>query len=75
MELLFFLAYHNSLENYIKALVNERHSGYSHNFGLDSAFCWADTIEGHDYWRDLDDKFCQWVGYYDYCWGNKGLEK
>ena len=25
--------------------------------GIDCAFCWADTIQGHDFWSKIDDEW------------------
>lgn len=40
--------------DYVKRRINNIHSSEPINFCL----CWADTREGHEFWRELDSKYC-----------------
>lgn len=58
-----FLQKHDALETYKRAIY-DWHSRKLHSFEfypLDTAFIWAYTSEGFEYWKSLDEK---WNAYY-----------
>lgn len=54
-----FLTSKNLLERF-NELVCEHFKGTNYNgsfLGIGGAFVWENTIEGHDFWKDLEDEF------------------
>jgi hypothetical protein len=58
-----FLQKHDALEAFKRAF-KDQHSRNLHSseyYPLSTAFIWAYTSDGHEYWKSLDDK---WNAYY-----------
>lgn len=57
-----FLQKHNALEAYkraFKATIGRRGISTNEYTPLGGSFVWACTPEGHEYWKSLDEKWCQ----------------
>lgn len=55
-----FLQKNNALKAYKRAFYawHDRKLRPSEYYSLGVAFVWGGTQEGHDYWKELDEKWC-----------------